>query len=166
MSKLLSLKKLKGAIAILLFVISSGGCSIDEIVIKLVPNNEMPEFEFAYLRRPEEPVRIFSIKVSVTGSNEVVWFIHSVEGEGALEQTRHLELSDRRRGEIDWSKVRGVPIQRLRFSEVPTGFDQTFPLSADKPVLEMGKRYRIEVMSGAGEGVMEFALSDVSFGKE
>jgi hypothetical protein len=158
-AKLLPLNILKCSLGIVLVAILGGGCNVDEIVIEMTPNNDTPEFAFRYLRKPEEPVRVFSIEVSTVGNEDILWSLHARENMDISGPARYQELPVRERSKVDWSRVQGVPLNRVVFSEVPAGFEQTIPGRSHRLLLENGKRYRMRIMSGAGEGAVEFTLT-------
>jgi len=104
-AKLLPLNILKCSLGIVLVAILGGGCNVDEIVIEMTPNNDTPEFAFRYLRKPEEPVRVFSIEVSTVGNEDILWSLHARENMGISGQVRYQELPVRERSKVDWSRV-------------------------------------------------------------
>ncbi|MDC4224988.1 MAG: hypothetical protein MPW15_12370 [Candidatus Manganitrophus sp.] len=146
---------LRKAISILILTLLLVSCVTDEIKITMIPNGDSPAFRFKYVRGSGK-VYLSDLTIKEAESGLIVWQIRTFDPSLIFEERDGRRMPKNPR-DIDFSKLKTVPIRQITFGVVPEGFNQYYPPNNEKPTLRSEVKYFISAGGGTG-GKTEFTL--------
>lgn len=146
---------MRQAASIFLLTLLLVSCVSNEIEITMIPHGDSPNFRFKYVKG-KRTVHLADLTIKEAESGLIVWQIRTFDPSLIFEERDGRRMPKKPR-DIDYSKLKTVPIRQVTFGVVPEGFNQYDPPNNDKPTLRSEVKYLISAGGGTG-GKTEFTL--------